>query len=60
MGSSWRERKGDTMSDSTPHTHHSEDAEADAAPPTDAVTDEVRDDMSAAESSLEAEGPPDD
>ena len=47
------------MSNSTPHTHHSEDAEADDAPPTDAVTDEVHEDMSAAESSLEADGPPD-
>jgi hypothetical protein len=47
------------MSDSTPRTHHSEDAEADAAPPTDAVTDEVHEDAAAAESSLEAAQSPD-
>ena len=53
------ETKGRTMSDSTPHTHHSQDAEADAAPPTDAVTDEVHEDAAAAESSLEVAQSPD-
>jgi hypothetical protein len=53
------ETKGRTMSDTTPHTHHSQDAEADAAPPTDAVTDEVHEDAAAAESSLEAAQSPD-
>lgn len=39
------------MSDSTPHESHSEDAHADDAPPTDAVTDEVREDAAEAGSS---------
>ena len=34
-----------------PHSHHSEDAEADDAPPTDAVTDEVHEDAARAGSS---------
>jgi hypothetical protein len=38
------------MSDPTPHTHHSDDARADEAPPTDAVTDEVREEAAQAES----------
>ena len=38
------------MSDRLPHSHHSEDAEADNAPPTDADTDEVREDAARAES----------
>ena len=33
-----------------PHTHHSEDAQADDAPPTDAVSDEVKEDAANAES----------
>lgn len=32
------------MSDTTPHSTHSEDAVADGGPPTDAVTDDVRED----------------
>lgn len=39
------------MSDPTPHSTHSEDAEPDDAPPTDAVTDEVREDAARAGSS---------
>ncbi|QIG38375.1 hypothetical protein G5T42_01855 [Microbacterium sp. 4R-513] len=40
------------MSDTNkPHTHHSEDAQADDAPPTDAVSDEVKEDAAKAESS---------
>ena len=39
------------MSDpSTPRTSHSDDARSDDSPPTDAVTDEVRQDAAAAES----------
>jgi hypothetical protein len=38
------------MSDPTPHSRHADDAEADEAPPTDAVSDEVREDAAAAES----------
>ena len=37
------------MSDATPHSHHSEDARADDAPPTDAVSDEVKEDAATAE-----------
>jgi hypothetical protein len=37
-----------------PHAHHSDDAEADSAPPTDAVTDEVREDAARAEDDREA------
>ncbi|MFE7846559.1 hypothetical protein ACFUTX_15345 [Microbacterium sp. NPDC057407] len=36
------------MSDQ-PHTHHSDDAVADDAPPTDAVSDEVKEDAATAE-----------
>lgn len=36
-----------------PHTHHSDDAEADSAPPTDAFTDEVREDAARAEERLD-------
>ncbi|WP_189318425.1 hypothetical protein [Microbacterium oleivorans] len=36
------------MSDNIPHTRHSEDAHADDAPPTDAVSDEVKDDAARA------------
>ena len=32
-----------------PHAHHSDDAVAEDAPPTDAVTDEVREDAARAE-----------
>lgn len=38
------------MSDPTPHASHSEDARADDAPPTDAVSDEVSEDAATAES----------
>lgn len=37
------------MDDREPHTRHSDDARADEAPPTDAVTDEVRESAAAAE-----------
>ena len=37
-----------------PHSHHSEDAEADDGPPTDAVTDEVREDAVQADQAREA------
>lgn len=37
------------MSDPTPHERHADDARADEAPPTDAVTDEVREDAADAE-----------
>ncbi|TDN87813.1 hypothetical protein [Microbacterium sp. BK668] len=39
------------MSDNTPHEHHSDDAQADDAPPTDAVSDEVKEDAAKAGSS---------
>lgn len=38
------------MSDSTPHTHHSDDARPDEGAPTDAMTDDVRQDAAQAES----------
>jgi hypothetical protein len=44
------------MSDATPHGHHSDDARADDAPPTDAVTDEVRQDAAQAESGAPQRG----
>lgn len=37
------------MDDREPHTRHSDDAQADNAPPTDAVTDDVRESAAAAE-----------
>jgi hypothetical protein len=42
------------MSDTTPHSHHSDDARADDAPPTDAVSDEVKEAAATAEDSGEA------
>jgi hypothetical protein len=38
------------MSDPTPHARHADDARADDAPPTDAVSDEVREAAAKAES----------
>lgn len=35
------------MSTPAPHSHHSDDATADDAPPTDGITDEVRSDSAA-------------
>lgn len=37
------------MSDQTPQSRHDDDAHADALPPTDAVTDEVRQDAASAQ-----------
>jgi hypothetical protein len=43
-------KKGEEMSDlNKPHDKHSDDAVADDAAPTDAVTDEVRDDAARSE-----------
>lgn len=42
------------MSDATPHTRHDDDAHSDDAPPTDAVTDEVRADAASAQDSTDA------
>jgi hypothetical protein len=36
------------MSDTTPHSRHSDDARPDDGPPTDALTDEVREDAAEA------------
>jgi hypothetical protein len=41
------------MSTNTPHSNHSEDARPDAGAPTDAVTDDVREDAAKAESAAD-------
>ena len=43
------------MSDNTPHTRDADDAHADDALPTDAVSDEVKDDAARAGSEVTAE-----
>lgn len=45
------------MSNAAPHADHSEDARSDDGPPTDAVTDEVREDATLAESRDDDEFP---
>ncbi len=37
------------MSDPTPHSRHADDARADDAPPTDVVSDEVKEDAAASQ-----------
>jgi hypothetical protein len=45
------------MSDQTPHSRHADDAQADDGPPTDVVSDEVKEDAAAAQDA--ADGPTD-
>ena len=47
------------MSNPEMHTRHAEDARADDAPPTDGVTDEVREDSSQAAFGVTEESPSD-
>ena len=47
------------MSNPEPHATHSEDARADDAPPTDGVTDEVREASAEAEYGVTEESPQD-
>lgn len=47
------------MSDTTPHHRDADDAHADAGPPTDGVSDEVKEDAARAGAADDLEGPDD-